>query len=401
MRSSFAKMITHRQLFLQHLAQTTDAPLMLEIERAEGVHLFDTNGKAYLDLISGIGVSNVGHRHPEILKAIQEQLDKYMHLMVYGEYIQAPQTLFAKALTDALHPTLNSCYFVNSGAEATDAAMKLAKRYTGRTELVACYNAYHGSSQGPLSLNSDSYFSNAYRPLLPDINFIHFNTTEDLPKITTRTAAVFIEPVQGEAGYLPAEQAYLHALRKRCDETGTLLIFDEIQTGFGRTGSLFAFHQYNVVPDMVLLAKGMAGGMPMGALVAPHHIMQAFSFNPILGHITTFGGHPVCCSAALATLKILQSSDLIQQVSEKEALFRKHLQHPSIQSISGKGLMLALDLGSFEQNKRIIDRCIADGLITDWFLFASHKMRLAPPLIISEEEIIQSCEIIVKNINAA
>ncbi|HLP32328.1 MAG TPA: aspartate aminotransferase family protein [Bacteroidia bacterium] len=381
MLSSFAKMITHRQLFLQHLAQTTDAPLMLEIERAKGVHLFDTNGKSYLDLISGIGVSNVGHRHPEVLKAIQEQLDKYMHLMVYGEYIQAPQTLFAKALTDALHPTLNSCYFVNSGAEATDAAMKLAKRFTGRTELVACYNAY--------------------RPLLPDINFIHFNTTDDLAKITSRTAAVFIEPVQGEAGYLPAEQAYLHALRKRCDETGTLLIFDEIQTGFGRTGSLFAFHQYKVVPDMVLLAKGMAGGMPMGALVAPHHIMQAFSFNPILGHITTFGGHPVSCAAALATLKILQSSNLIQQVAAKEALFRKHLHHPAIQSITGKGLMLALDLGSFEQNKKIIDRCIADGLITDWFLFASHKMRIAPPLIISEEEIIQSCDIIVKNINAA
>lgn len=391
-------MITQKQIFLQHMAQTSEAPLMLEIEKAEGIYLYDTSGKPYMDLISGIGVSTIGHRHPQVIKAIQEQLDKYLHLMVYGEYVQSPQTKLAAALTSLLHPTLTCCYFLNSGAEATDAAMKLAKRHTARTELIACYNAYHGSTQGPLSLNSSSYFSNAYRPLLPDIRFMRFNEASDLSLITERTAAVFIEPIQGEAGYIPADAAYLHALRERCTQTGTLLVFDEIQSGFGRTGYLFAFHSYNVVPDMILLAKGMAGGMPVGALVAPHNIMSNFSYNPVLGHITTFGGHPVSCAAAVATLQVLMESDLVCQVPAKEALFRKWLVHPAIRSITGKGLMLALQFDSFAQTKDIIDRCIADGIITDWFLFASDKLRIAPPLTITEGEIERACHIILKNI---
>jgi acetylornithine/succinyldiaminopimelate/putrescine aminotransferase len=380
------------------MAQTSDAPLMLEIERAEGVYLFDSSGKKYLDLISGIGVSSIGHRHPKVVEAIREQTDKYMHLMVYGEYVQSPQTLLAKALTSITHPTLNCCYFVNSGAEATDAAMKLAKRHTGRAELVACYHAYHGSTQGPLSLNSNQYFTTAYRPLLPDIRFIRFNNTEDLNHITERTAAVFIEPIQGEAGYLPAEAEYLKALRERCNQTGTLLVFDEIQSGFGRTGHLFAFHRYGVVPDLLLLAKGMGGGMPIGALIAPRDLMHDFSFNPVLGHITTFGGHPVSCAASLATINVLMESELVCRVPAKEALFRKWLVHPSIREVSGSGLMLALQFDSFAQTKGIIDRCIADGVITDWFLFASDKLRIAPPLTINDDEIEHACRVILKNI---
>lgn len=392
-------MISNRQLFLRHVAQTSDAPLMLEIEKAEGVYLFDANGKKYLDLISGISVSNIGHRHPAVLAAIHQQLDRYMHLMVYGEYVQSPQVQLATALSRNLPSSLNSVYFLNSGAEVTEAAMKLAKRFSGKSEIIACYQSYHGSTQGALSLNSEEYFKNAFRPLLPDIRFFRFNQEEDLTLITEKTACVFIEPVQGEAGYLPAEKKYLKKLRERTNETGTLLIFDEIQTGFGRTGSLFAFEQYDVVPDMLMLAKGMGGGMPIGALVADRNMMQAFTNDPYLGHITTFGGHPVSCASALAVLNELTNSSLVNEISNKEALFRSLLSHPAIHSISGKGLMLAVEFDSFETTKKIIDRCIEKGLITDWFLFATNKLRISPPLTITCEQIEWACGVINESIS--
>lgn len=372
---------------------------MLEIEKAEGVYLFDANGKKYLDLISGISVSNIGHRHPAVLAAIHQQLDRYMHLMVYGEYVQSPQVQLATALSRNLPSSLNSVYFLNSGAEVTETAMKLAKRFSGKSEIIACYQSYHGSTQGALSLNSEEYFKNAFRPLLPDIRFIHFNREEDLTHITEKTACVFIEPVQGEAGYLPAQKNYLKKLRERTNETGTLLIFDEIQTGFGRTGSLFAFEQYDVVPDMLMLAKGMGGGMPIGALVADRNIMQAFTNDPYLGHITTFGGHPVSCASALAVLNELTNSSLVTEISSKETLFRSLLSHPAIRSISGKGLMLALEFVSFETNKKIIDRCIEKGVITDWFLFAGNKLRISPPLTITCEQIEHACGVINESIS--
>lgn len=372
---------------------------MLEIEKAEGVYLFDASGKKYLDLISGISVSNIGHRHPAVLSAIHQQLDRYMHLMVYGEYVQSPQVQLATALSRNLPSSLNSVYFLNSGAEVTETAMKLAKRFSGKSEIIACYQSYHGSTQGALSLNSEEYFKNAFRPLLPDIRFIHFNREEDLTLITEKTACVFIEPVQGEAGYLPAQKNYLKKLRERTNETGTLLIFDEIQTGFGRTGSLFAFEQYDVVPDMLMLAKGMGGGMPIGALVADRNIMQAFTNDPYLGHITTFGGHPVSCASALAVLNELTNSSLVNEISSKETLFRSLLSHPAIRSISGKGLMLALEFDLFETNKRIIDRCIEKGVITDWFLFAGNKLRISPPLTITCEQIEHACGVINQSIS--
>ena len=387
-------MISNRQLFLRHVAQTSDAPLMLEIEKAEGVYLYDTSGKKYLDLISGISVSNIGHRHPKVLEAVSDQLNHYMHLMVYGEYVQTPQVKLAAALSDLLPASLNSVYFLNSGAEVTEAAMKLAKRFTGKTEMIACHHAYHGSTQGALSLNSEEYFKSTFRPLLPDIRFIHFNDEDGLSQITESTACVFIEPVQGEAGYIPARKDYLQKLRERTKQTGTLLIFDEIQTGFGRTGSLFAFEQYEVIPDMLMLAKGMGGGMPIGALIADKNIMHSFTNDPYLGHITTFGGHPVCCASALAVLTELTNTDLIRNVQEKEHLFRTLLHHPSIRAISGKGLMLALEFDSFELTKKIIDRCIEKGLITDWFLFAPNKLRISPPLTITHEQIEGACAII-------
>ncbi|HKR07262.1 MAG TPA: aspartate aminotransferase family protein [Bacteroidia bacterium] len=392
-------MLTHRQLFLNHVAQTSDDPLMLEIIKAEGVELTDINEKIYVDLISGISVSNVGHRHPQVVKAIKKQLDQYMHLMVYGEYIQSPQTLLAKALSDCLPKNFNSCYFVNSGTEAIEGAMKLAKRFTGRTEIIAFKNAYHGSTQGALSLMSNEYFKNSFRPLLPGIRFIEFNNKDDLKHITKKTACVAAEVIQGEAGAIVPEKDFHHALRQRCDETGTLLISDEIQTGFGRTGTMFAFEQYDFIPDVLVLAKGMGGGMPIGTFISSKEIMNCLTNNPALGHITTFGGHPVSCAASLATLKIISEMNLKTEVEEKEKLFREKLVHPKIKNISGKGLMLAVEFKNAGTNKRIIKRCIENGVITDWFLFAENKMRIAPPLIINNDCIINSCELILKSID--
>ena len=376
-------MLTQRQLFYNHLAQTSETPLALEIERAEGIYLFDVSGKPYMDLISGISVSNVGHCHPKVISAIQNQLEKYLHLMVYGEYIQSPQVKLAKLLSEQLPEKLSSVYFVNSGGEAIEGAMKLAKRYTGRTEIISFKNAYHGSTHGSLSLMGNEEFKNAYRPLLPDIKQLAFNNINDLQNITTKT------------GMVMPEGDYLNQLQIRCNKVGALLVADEIQCGFGRTGKLFAFEHYNFIPDILCLAKGMGGGMPIGAFIASKMLMHSLTNNPILGHITTFGGHPVCCAASLATLNVLLDDKLIEQIEQKEKLFRALLKHPLIKSIKGKGLLLAIEFENFEQNKKIIDNCILKGIITDWFLFQPSAMRIAPPLTITEKQITEACNTIL------
>ena len=386
--------MNQRQLFLRHLAQTTDGPLLLEIARAEGLYLYDPEGKAYLDLISGIGVSALGHRHPAVQKAVEEQLNRYWHTLVYGEFVLTPQVELAKLLADSLPDPLESVYFVNSGSEATEGAMKLAKRYTGRREIVSCKYAYHGSTQGSASLMWPTEFTQAYYPLLPGIQHIEYNAPEDLKHITEETAAVVVETVQAEWGVRAPEGDYLKQLRARCTEVGALLILDEIQAGMGRTGSLFAFEQYGIVPDILLLAKGLGGGMPIGAFIASPEMMRALSHDPILGHITTFGGHPVNCAAALATLQTLRSTDYIAKVKEKEQLFHQHLQHPSIVEIRSAGLLMAVQLKDFPFIEKVIKLCLQKGLITDWFLFNASSLRIAPPLIISEDEIEKACKII-------
>ncbi|MAN85901.1 MAG: aspartate aminotransferase family protein [Algoriphagus sp.] len=390
--------MNNRQLFSSHLAQTTDFPLMIEVEKAEGVYLYGPNQEKYIDLISGIGVSNVGHRHPKVLEAIQNQLDKYLHLMVYGEYVQTPQTLLAKALCDTLPNQLDNVYFVNSGSEAIEGALKLAKRYTGKKKLFSCINAYHGSSHGSLSIGGNEIFKRAYRPLLPGVTNIVYGGYADLVKIDSDTAAVVVETIQGEAGIRVACTNYFQALRKKCDEVGALLILDEIQAGFGRTGKFWAFEHFDIVPDIVVCAKGMGGGMPIGAFIANKEVMGVFKNNPLLGHITTFGGHPVSAAASLATIQILQKENLIAQVEEKAALFKKLLIHPKIKGIRNKGLMMAVEFESFEVLKPIIDRAIELGVITDWFLFCDDSMRIAPPLVITEEEIKGACSIILQAI---
>jgi len=392
-------MLTQRQLFLQHNAQTSPEPLMLEFVRAKGIYIYDAQDKKHIDLIAGIGVSNVGHCHPAVVKAIQDQAETYMHLMVYGEYIQTPQVNFAKALAEILPESLSCTYFLNSGTEAVEGAMKLAKRYTGRKGFIACKNAYHGSTQGAESLMESDFYSAGYGPFLPHVSFIEHNNLADLEKITSDIAAVFIEPIQGEAGIRVADLSYMQALRAKCNETGTLLIFDEIQSGFGRSGKMFAFEHYQIVPDVLLLAKGIGGGMPIGAFISSLEIMSVLSHTPILGHMTTFGGHPVCCAAGLATLRTLVDDHIVEEVEEKGQLFKQLLKHPAIKEIRGKGLMLAVEFKNFELNKKIIDACILDGVLSDWFLHCSNSMRIAPPLIITKEDIKDACETILKNIN--
>ena len=389
---------TSRQLFLQHQAQTSDFPLMLEIDKAKGIFMFGSDGKIYMDLISGIGVSNVGHRHPKVVKAIKDQVDKYMHLMVYGEYIQTPQTRLAVKLAETLPIELEAVYFVNSGTEATEGALKLAKRYTRRSEIISCYNSYHGSTQGALSVMGNEFFKQAYRPLLPDINFIQFGIIEDIEKISTSTACVIIETIQGEAGIRQASIEYFQKLRKKCTEVGALLILDEIQTGFGRTGKFWAFNHYDIVPDILLTAKGMGGGMPIGAFIASQEIFSVFKNDPVLGHITTFGGNPVCCAAALATLEIIIEENLCSDIESKERIFHELLVHPIIKEVRSKGLMIAVEFESFEILKQIIDRCIENGVIVDWFLHCDNSMRIAPPLIITEKQIREACQIILNSI---
>ena len=391
-------MLSTRQLFLLNTAQTSSFPRLLEIERAEGMFLYDAAGKKYMDLVSGFAVSNTGHRHPEVIKAIKDQVDKYLHLTVYGEYIQSPQVKFAEKLVSVLPTSLSSVYFVNSGAEATEGAMKLAKRYTGRAKIIACNNSYHGSTQGALSVMGNEYYKQAYRPLLPGINFIEFNNPDHLDQINSETAAVILETIQGEAGIRVPDLKYMQNLRKRCSETGALLILDEIQTGFGRTGTMFGFEHFKLVPDILLLAKGMGGGMPIGAFISSQNIMSVLKENPILGHITTFGGHPVSCAAGLANLEVIIKENLFKDVPAKELLFRECLQHQEIREIRGKGLMLSVQLESFEQVENVCKRCMENGIIIDWFLHCDTAMRIAPPLIISEKEIRKACEVIVEAI---
>ena len=393
-------MISQRQLFLNHVAQTSDAPLALEIDRADGLYLYDTEGVAYLDLIAGISVSVLGHRHPKVQQAIENQLDKYWHTLVYGEFILSPQVQLATLLVNNLPPSLDSVYLTNSGTEATEGAMKLAKRATGRSQIVAARNAYHGSTQGAMSLNSDDYFTQAYRPLLPDIQWFTFNDFSSLEKITSRTAAVFVETVQAESGITPPTEGFLKALRQRCNAVGALLVLDEIQAGMGRTGTLWAFEQHGIEPDILLLAKGLGGGMPIGAFIAARDLMQNFTENPVLGHITTFGGHPVSAAAAVATLQVLLESDLISQVKTKEMLFRKLLVHPKIHAVRSAGLWLAVELDSFETIQKVIQNCLKNGLLTDWFLFNNRSLRIAPPLTISEKEITWACGVILSAIES-
>lgn len=371
--------------------------MALEIVSAHGVYLKDAQGKEYIDLISGISVSNIGHSHPAVVAAVKRQVETYMHLMVYGEYVQSPQVQLAKALTNLLPKNLSSVYFVNSGAEATEGAMKLAKRFTGRTEMISFKNAYHGSTQGALSVMGSEEFKTSFRPLLPDVRTLQFNKEEDLKFITNKTAYVLIEPVQGEAGVIAADKNYLKKLRERCTEVGALLIFDEIQTGFGRTGTMFAFEQYGVVPDVLLLAKGMGGGMPIGAFVSSNEIMGSLSNNPVLGHITTFGGHPVSCAAALANLKVISENKLYLRAKEIETILKKKLSHPKIKQLRVCGALAAVDLGDEATNMQIIARCVAEGVITDWFLFNSHSMRIAPPLTITNEELEKACDVILSS----
>lgn len=392
-------MISQRQLFLNHVAQTSDTPLMLEIERAEGVYLFGQDGKKYIDLISGIGVSNVGHRHPMVVEAIKEQLDKYMHLMVYGEFIQAPQVKLAAAIAETLPSKLNNTYFVNSGSEAIEGAMKLAKRFNGRKEIISFHNAYHGSTQGALSINGSENIKQAFRPLLPGIRHIQYNSLEDLQFISANTSCIIIEPIQGEAGIRIPDKAFFKALEKKCRETNALLIADEIQSGFGRTGKFWAFEHFDIIPDIVVCAKGMGGGMPVGAFISSKEIMSVLSNNPILGHITTFGGHPVCCAASLATLEIVNDRKFLSEISKKEQLFLHLLKHPKIKEIRSMGLFMAVQLESYAEVKRTIDKAINEGLLIDWFLYCSDSIRIAPPLVISEKEIEQACKIFLHALN--
>jgi acetylornithine/N-succinyldiaminopimelate aminotransferase len=386
--------MNQRELFLQHIAQTSPTPLALEIVKAEGTVLYDANGKEYIDLIGGISVANIGHRHPKVIAAIQKQLDAYLHIMVYGEFIETPQVQYAKLLTDHLPASLNSVYFTNSGAEAVEGAMKLAKRVSNRTQIIGFKNSYHGSTQGALSVIGDEYWRNAFRPLLPDVLHLEYNSFESLDSITEQTACVIAETVQGEAGIIVPAKEWMQALRKKCTDTGALLLLDEVQTAFGRTGKLWGFEHFDIVPDILLLGKALGGGMPLGAFIADKKLMQALTADPVLGHITTFGGHPVCCAAGMAAMKVLLEEGMMNSVKQKEKLFKSLLIHPSesghvskIKAIRSFGLWLAIEFDSFETNKKVIDTCIQEGILTDWFLFASNCLRISPPLIISEEEI--------------
>ncbi|MEO6304150.1 MAG: aspartate aminotransferase family protein [Bacteroidia bacterium] len=387
--------MNQRELFLRHVAQTSDLPLLgvdVNIKEAKGVKLIDENGKEYIDLISGISVSNVGHCHPKVVKAIGEQSQKFMHLMVYGEFNQCPQVKYAKLLTDLLPKQLNSVYYTTSGSEATEGALKLAKRATGRTEIICFKNAYHGSTHGALSVMGDEFFKNSFRPLLPGIKILELNNANDLEQISSQTAAVIIEPIQGEAGVRKANDNFLKLLRKKCDQHKALLIFDEIQTGFGRIGSLFAFEQAEVVPDILLIAKGMGGGLPVGAFISSLELMNCLTNNPVLGHINTFGGNAVCIAAAKATLEIIVEEKLSDRAKEIEKIIKENLKHSLIKELRIFGALGAIDYGDEELNMKIIKNCIEQGVITDWFLFCPTAMRIAPPLTITNDELISALQ---------
>lgn len=395
-------MLTNRQLFLQHVGQCSDYPLSIEISRAQGVYMYAPDGKRYIDLVSGVSVSNLGHGHPKVCQAVKDQVDKYMHLMVYGEFIETPQIKLAKMMADILPPTLNATYFVNSGSEANEGAMKLAKRYTGRSEIVAFKHGYHGSTHGALSILGDEEMKNAFRPLLPDIRFLSFNCEEELQQITTRTACVVVEPIQAEAGFILPKNDFLIKLRKRCDQVGALLVFDEVQMGFGRTGKLFAFEHYGIVPDILTLAKAMGGGMPIGAFIAEKKIMDTFKTNPVLGHITTFGGHPVCCAAACAALEVLLEEHIVEDVQRKGDLFISILKdHPAITTYRNLGLFTAVEVGTPQLLERIIYHALDLGVLMDPFLFCSNAFRIAPPLNIKDSEIEEASKLLIKAMDRA
>ena len=387
-----------RKQFLAHVGQTSPSPMLVEVERAEGSFFYTPEGRRYYDLVAGVSVSNVGHANAAVVRAVQEQAARYMHVMVYGELVEAPQVRYAARIASLLPGGLESVYFVNSGAEAVEGALKLAKRFTGRTELISMRRAYHGSTHGSMSVMGapeGEEWKGAFRPLLPDVQAIEFNDPAQLDCITRRTACVLVEPVQGEAG-VRVPQGYLEALRRRCDEVGALLVFDEIQTGLGRTGELFAMQKYGVVPDIVCLAKAFGGGMPLGAFVARHEIMDTLQSNPVLGHITTFGGHPVCCAAGLAALEYLLEHHVVEQVEAKGALYEELLQgHPAVREIRRSGLLLAVELGSSERLYRIMELFKEAGIMSDWFLFCDTAFRISPPLTISEEEVRDSARIIL------
>lgn len=390
--------MTNRQLFLSHVAQTSPEPIGLEIVKAAGTKMWDADGKEYIDLISGFSVCNIGHSHPAVIKAVKDQVDRYMHLIVYGEFIETPQVAYAKFLADHLPPSLHSVYFTNSGAEATEGAMKLAKRVTGRSKIIACNKAYHGSTQGALSIMGDEHWRNAFRPLLPGIYHLDYNSDDLINAVDKDTACVIIETVQAESGVNKPSVDWLIALRTKCTEKGALLVFDEIQAGFGRTGSLWAFEQYNIVADILLLGKALGGGMPLGAFISDSKLMNTLTNNPVLGHITTFGGHPVSCAAGLAAMKVLVQQKWMEEVKKKEQLFLSLLIHAKIKTVRSAGLWLAIEFNTFETCKAIIDRCIKNGVITDWFLFAPNCMRIAPPLTITLQEIMKVCSIILSAI---
>ena len=386
--------------FLQYLAQTSPEPMVLEIASANGNYLYDSTGKAYLDLIAGISVCNIGHQHPQVISAVEEQLHKHLHVMVYGEVVQSKQSEYGKSLVDILPESLNNVYFTNSGAEAIDAAMKLAKRVTGKWGFVAQTQAYHGSTQGPLSLMSDAYFTDPYKPLLGSVYFINQNDTNSLANIPwEKIAGVVVELIQAEKGTTEASVSFLSKLRTLCDEHCVLLIFDEIQTGFGRTGALFAFQHYQIIPDILVLGKALGGGLPMGAMVAGKHLMQQFSYNPVLGHITTFGGHPLSAAAGNAALNVLLSEINLVDVQQKGSLFKQLLNHPEIHSVDGIGLLLSVKLSSSEKVIQLIRKLLNRGIFTDWFLFAADRFRICPPLTITEEEIRNCCQVILEELN--
>ncbi len=381
-------MLTNRQIFFQHIGLPSQKPLAIEIERAEGIYMYGPNNKKYIDLVSGVSVSNIGHCHPKVTSAIKNQLDKYMHLMVYGEYIQSPQVKLAEKLHSILPKELDTTYFVNSGSEAIDGAMKLAKRYTGRTEIIAYKNAYHGGTHGALSILGNEKMKYAFRPLLPDIRHLEFNNFQHIDQVTERTACVVIEPIQAEAGIILPEKGFLQAIRKRCNETGALLIYDEIQMGFGRTGKMFCFELENTIPDVLCLAKGMGGGMPIGAFISSNEIMRTLTFNPVLGHITTFGGHPVCCASALANIEVLLEENLPDAANTKGKIFEDALSKlDAVKEIRRAGLMMAVDFKDEEINDRVINNLLDEGLVVDRFLFHPTSFRIGPPLTIAEDEI--------------
>jgi len=395
----FLLMEFSQEVFLHSLAQTSPYPFQIPVERAEGVYLYTPDGKLYMDMISGIGVSAIGHRHPHVIRAIKNQLDKHLHVMVYGEYIQATPNLLAKKLASLLPASLNCSYFVNSGTEANEAALKLAKRYTGRTEIVSCKKSYHGSTHGSLSVSGNETKKQAYRPLLPDVNFIEFNNLADLASITSRTACVIMETIQGDAGVRIPTKKYLQAVRKQCNETGALLILDEIQCGMGRTGKLFAFEHFGIVPDILTIAKAFGGGLPIGAFISSEKKMKTLTHDPMLGHITTFGGNPVCCASALATLEVIENENLISTVEAKGQLIEHLLKHPKIKAMRRIGMLFAFDFETEAIVNNIVQHAKENGVICYWFLSHPNSFRIAPPLTITEEEIKKACTIILEAID--